>query len=84
MRIEQVSREYLLDMYPPHRESMRKLERLYDTPSAELTDSEYLTLCIAHGVRWPGAGQRPYAFMKPHWLFCPTTKPDCKGWVACR
>jgi hypothetical protein len=63
----------------------RKLARLYDTPSAELSDLDYLTLCIVHGVSWPGAGMRPYAFMRPRWLDGPCRlKQPCEqaGWIA--
>ncbi len=69
-------------------DTLARLEALYDTPPAELSDPDYLTLCIAHGVDWPGAGMRPYAFMKPRWLFCPerrTCTVGEPGWVAtCR
>ena len=67
-------------------ESLSELEHLYDTPPIELSDADYLTLCIAHGVAWPGAGIRPYAFVKPRWLFCPKPQLACDrpGWVALR
>lgn len=64
----------------------KSLDELYDTLSQELSDSDYLTLCIAHGVEWTPGPIRPYAFIKPRWL-SPCLAParhDCRGWVAKR